>query len=332
MTAMSARRGQDSTAATVTATLVAVVGGVALGRSGLGSGSEGWLAAIGLVVVVGLSALWAMLSRPDRRLGSLSTKAELVAAAAAAAAATAPHPQGPVALRSVAMLRRSAVFSERTVAEVLTPRTSMVSLGADATGADLAELSQRTGLSRVIVTGGDLDDIVGQVHIKNLLAVAEPQRAAALLGDLAVEVMMVPASLRLVELLREMRVAASPIAVVLDEYGGTAGLVTVEDVVEELVGEIDDEHDRAGARRHPVQFGGTSVLPGGLNLAEVEELVGLCLPHGRYETLGGFVMERVGAVPEVGDRFEFAGYRFEVLDMLRRRVMSVRVIEPEGQR
>lgn len=285
----------------------------------------GWTAAsVGAVAAAALATAVFRVGvlRPDRLVSSLRTKEEIVELVESSSA------EGTFGARSAEMVSRSARFNDTSVAEILTPRTSIVALGADALGADLADLAVRTGFSRALIHGADLDDIVGVVHVKALLDFPPEERAAVALISLCHEVLIVPETRSLRDLLAEMRAARSWLAVVLDEYGGTAGLVTMEDVLETLVGEIDDEHDREPGRRRVVRLAGTSVLPGDMNLAEVADAIDIALPDGAYETLSGFVMERLGRIPQRGDHFEFEEHRFEVLEMHRHRVAAVRVSRP----
>ncbi|NLA34276.1 MAG: HlyC/CorC family transporter [Actinobacteria bacterium] len=288
--------------------------------------STGWPAALSALAVACIALVAAVFRvvvlRPDRLVNSLRTKEELVELAESSSA------EGTFGARSAEMVGRSARFNDTSVAEILTPRTSIVALGSDALGADLAELAVHTGFSRALIHGTDLDDIVGVVHVKALLDFPPEQRAQVPLATLCQDALIVPETCSLRDLLGEMRAARSWLAVVLDEYGGTAGLVTMEDVLETLVGEIDDEHDRAPRRRRIVRLAGTSVLPGDMNLAEVAEVIGVALPDGPYETLSGFVMERLGRVPAQGDRFDDGEHHFEVLEMDRHRVSAVRVSRP----
>lgn len=279
----------------------------------------GAVAAVALAVAVFRVAVL----RPDKLLSVLRTKEELIELAETSRA------DGSIEERSAQMLSRSARFNDITVSEILTPRTSIVALPMEATGADLDELSQRSGLSRALLYRGDIDDIAGVVHVKSLLHLPPEERAGVALGELSQDVAMVPETRSLRDVLAEMRHEHSWLAVVLDEYGGTSGIVTIEDVLEVLVGEIDDEHDR-GARRRVVRLAGTSVLAGDMNLAEVAEVTGAPLPDGPYETLGGFVMAQLGRVPERGESFVHEGSRFEVLDMDRHRITAVRVSDHDA--
>lgn len=288
----------------------------------LGGVPEAVVAVTVALVAFVVAVARAIVLRPDRLLSASRTKEELVELVESSSA------DGTLGARLAQLLTRSARFNDTTVAEILTPRTAIVALPESAVGADLAELARRSGLSRALLHRGDLDDVVGVVHVKSLLNLDPAEREMAPLAALATEVLPVPQTLPLRDLLAEMRSRRTWLAVVLDEYGGTAGIVTVEDVLEALVGDIDDEHDRALGRRRVVRLAGTSVLPGDMNLAEVDEAIGLELPEGPYETLGGFVMTRLGRIPNAGDGFDLAGHRIEVLEMDRHRVAAVRVVEP----
>ena len=236
--------------------------------------------------------------------------------------------EGTLEPAEVELLTRTFRFRDKTAVEALTPRTSMIALSVDDVGASLRELSISTGFSRFLLYGTDLDDVVGLVHVKALFDIDPNQRDTVALRTLSTDVLMVPESRRLDGLMAEMRESATYLAVVLDEYGGTAGIITMEDLLEEIVGEIDDEHDR-GNRRAPVwSRGGTSILGGRLSLDEVSDATGLELPEGDYETLAGFVLDQLGHMPVAGDGFTFETIQFEVLEMDRNRVATVRVTQP----
>lgn len=308
------------------------ISAVTLCGAGVGAAIAQWVTpgrpaitiAVGVVAAVVVAALRVAFVRPDRAMSTMRTKEELVELAESS------RDGGVLEARSAELVSRSARFRETTAADVLTPRTSIVSLSATATGAELAAISQSTGFSRVPVYDTDLDDVVGTVHVKSLLSYDADRRASVPLSELVTDVLVVPETSLLPDLLAEMRARATTLAVVLDEYGGTAGIVTIEDLVEELVGEIDDEHDRRSRHRHVVRLAGTVILPGRLNLSEVADAIGIDLPdEGGYETLAGFVMDRLARVPDVGDRFDFEGVGFDVLEMDGHRVATVRVSQPE---
>ena len=236
--------------------------------------------------------------------------------------------QGSLQPAEVELLTRTFRFRDKVVAEALTPRTAVEALSVHEHGRDLRERSIETGFSRFVLYDADLDDVVGLVHVKALFDVEPERREDVPLAELRTDVLMVPESRPLDGLMLEMRASAVYLAVVLDEYGGTAGLITLEDLLEEIVGEIDDEHDRA-ANRSPVRsYGGTSVLPGRLSLDEVYDSTKLRLPDGDYETLAGFVLDQLGHIPEIGDGFTFDGWAIDVIEMDRHRVASVRLVAP----
>jgi CBS domain containing-hemolysin-like protein len=237
--------------------------------------------------------------------------------------------EGTLEPDEVELLTKTFRFGEKSVAEILTPRIDMVTIGADATTADLRSLMADSGHSRFPVEGVDADDIIGVVHVKSLFDLSAESRANSPISPLITEVTAVPESRRLDDLLLEMREQRLYLVVVIDEYGGTAGIVTLEDLLEEIVGEIDDEHDGRRTRRAVARWGGSFVLNGGMNRDEVLDGCGFAVPEGEFETLAGFVLEQLGRIPEEGDAFEFDDWLFEVFEMDERRVSAVRVVAPE---
>jgi CBS domain containing-hemolysin-like protein len=225
------------------------------------------------------------------------------------------------------LLDRTFRFAQKVAADVLTPRVEVRSLAHDASVEELVAASASTGLSRFPVHGSDVDDIVGVVHVKDVLTVAREQRASTQVAQLARPVLAVPTSKDLESLMPELRAEAGQFAVVVDEYGGTAGIVTLEDLLEELVGDIADEHDPA-ATSSVRRWGGAHMVSGRLHADEVRAACGLELPSGAYETLGGFAMERLGRVPVEGDEFVHDGWTVQVVDMDGHRVRTVRLVAP----
>ncbi|WP_193105114.1 hemolysin family protein [Brachybacterium sp. FME24] len=216
--------------------------------------------------------------------------------------------------------------SERTVVEVMRPRHQVHFLDGTDTVADVRAEIRDTGYSRYPVTGEDVDDVLGFAHVRDLLLVDDP--ATTRMADLARPIEHIPGTVQVLQALNRMRAHADQIAVVVDEYGGTDGIVTLEDLLEELVGEIYDEFDRetwpaAGGLDRIVEADGT--LEGGLILQEFEAATDIELPDtGGYETVGGFIMARLGRIPEGGDVVEVDGGRLEVLEVDERRVQKVR--------
>ena len=205
------------------------------------------------------------------------------------------------------LLARAVGLGDRRVHEVMVPRTRVDFLQVDDPLEALRELARRTGHSRFPVRGEDDDDVVGTVHVKDLLTVPRAQHGTTRVGQIAAPVLAVPESDHVRRLLGQLRAAHRTFALVVDEYGGIAGIVTVEDVLEELVGEIEDEFDAApGAVRRvgPRRW----LLDGTLRLDEVADATGLELAEGDYETVAGFVIDRLGRIPNTGAAVEHEGW------------------------
>ncbi|QTF72009.1 hemolysin family protein [Arthrobacter woluwensis] len=218
-------------------------------------------------------------------------------------------------------LARTLRFSDKTAADVMTPRFRMETLDAVEPVTAVVDAARATGYSRFPVTGESVDDIRGVVHIKKAVAVPTAKRAELEVGSLMTEVFRVPETIPLDDLIAELRASNMQLAVVLDEYGGTAGVVTLEDLVEEIVGEVADEHDR---RRPGVLQGadGRWFFPGLLRPDEAgAQIKGLVIPEdGSYETVGGFVMSSLGRIPVAGDHVAVHGGELRVVRMDGRRV------------
>jgi CBS domain containing-hemolysin-like protein len=222
------------------------------------------------------------------------------------------------------LLRAVVNFGETLVREVMTPRPDIVAIKATATVDDLRRLVREQEYSRLPVYSDNLDNIVGLVVVKDLIQMAaEPDAARAVTGMMR-PAAFVPETKRVVDLLREFQQGRFQLAIVVDEYGGTAGLVTVEDVVEELVGEIRDEYD---SEAEPVarESDDTFVFSAKVGIGEMTERLGIQIEDGEFETVGGFVLARVGRVPAVGERFELDGLDVEILEAERRRIHKVRI-------
>ncbi|MEO5840046.1 MAG: hemolysin family protein [Acidimicrobiales bacterium] len=232
----------------------------------------------------------------------------------------------------VRLLTRTIRFADKTAADALIPRVQIEAVRRDASVADLVARVIETKYSRLPVYGTDLDDIVGVVHVKSIFTVPAAARATTPVTEIMGEVLAVPEGRDLGELFRDFRAQRSYLAVVVDEHGGTAGIITLEDVVEELVGEIGDEYDDDDVDATTFTRGqerGTFVVSGSLHPDEVLERCGFSMPEGEFETFAGFVVDQLGHVPETGERFEYDRWRFEVVAMDRRRVAAVRVKAPE---
>lgn len=198
------------------------------------------------------------------------------------------------------LMERSVEFGTRTAGEIMTPRVRTLSLEEGDRAIRVIELARTTGHSRFPVLDAE-DTVVGTVHVKNAVALPVHERATTRVKHLMAKPIVVPDSLRLDPLLALLRKDGFQLAVVLDEYGGHAGIVTLEDVVEEIVGDISDEHDRFGARARK-RRDGSWLLSGLLRPDEVEDLTGVPLPESEdYDTVAGLVLQVLGRIPERGD-------------------------------
>lgn len=235
------------------------------------------------------------------------------------------------------LVDRSLQFGVRTAEELMTPRSMIESLEADDTVADLSEAAVRTGHSRFPVIRGDLDETIGMVHVKQVFAVPHAQRSATRLSDLAQPVTKVPSTLDGDAVMSEVRANGLQTALVVDEYGGTAGMVTVEDLIEEIVGDVRDEHDVEPP--DVVQAGRDWHVSGLLRIDEVAEGTAFRAPEGDYETIGGLVLEKLGHIPEEGESVELTAFdpdgmvedpirwRATVVTMDGRRIDTLRLTE-----
>ncbi len=226
------------------------------------------------------------------------------------------------------LLTRAITFTEKMAADAMVPRVSVVGLSRYDSVAELRRASVATGHSRFPVFGEDLDDIVGVVHVKDSIAVPEARVPMTPVGEIMKPVLKVPETSTLEFLLGELQAEGRGMTVVVDEYGGTAGIVTIEDLLEEIFGEIEDEYDRE-PRLEPI-VEQPDLLSGLLHRHEVEELIGFEWPEGRYETLGGFLVAQLGRFPRVGEVIRVGDTTFEVLSMDGNRVDQVRVRGGEG--
>ena len=229
------------------------------------------------------------------------------------------------------LMERSVEFGTRTAGEIMTPRVRTLTLEEGDRAVQVIELARTSGHSRFPVLDAD-DAVVGTVHVKNAVALPVHERATTRVKHLMAKPIVVPDSLRLDPLLALLRKDGFQLAVVLDEYGGHAGIVTLEDVVEEIVGDISDEHDRFGARARK-RRDGTWLLSGLLRPDEVEDLTGVPLPESEdYDTLAGLVLQVLGRIPERGDIAEVAVPDTSDPDEPREQLVTLAVEHMDGLR
>jgi CBS domain containing-hemolysin-like protein len=221
------------------------------------------------------------------------------------------------------LLQSIVDFGDTLVREVMTPRPDIVAIRADATLDELRALFREQEYSRIPVYQENLDNILGIVFVKDLIHLTGTDGSTQPIAGLVRPAAVVPETKRVPELLREFQRNRVQMAVVVDEYGGTAGLVTLEDLLEEIVGEIRDEYD---VETEPVvdEGNGSWVFSAKVNIDEVRDRLGVEIEPEGFETVGGYVLTRVGRVPAVGETFELDGLHVEVLEAERRRIHKVR--------
>lgn len=239
-----------------------------------------------------------------------------------------PAEQGSIEGDQRRLLQSIVDFGDTLVREVMTPRPDMVAIGADATLDELRALFREQEYSRIPVRKENLDNIAGFVFVKDLIRLGGTDNGALRLDQdlhgLVRPATFVPETKRVAEMLKEFQRNQVQIAIVVDEYGGTAGLVTIEDLLEEIVGEIRDEYD---VETEPIvdEGQGSFVFSAKVNIDEVRDRLGVQIEPDGFETVGGYVLTRVGRVPAVGESFEIDGLLVEVLEAERRRIHRVRV-------
>ena len=230
--------------------------------------------------------------------------------------------QGVIERDERRLLQSIVDFGDTLVREVMTPRPDIVAIEDDATIEDLRALFREQEYSRLPVYKENLDNILGVVFVKDLIQ--NPATAGSdPITPLIRPATFVPETKRVPEMLKEFQRRQAQIAIVVDEYGGTAGLVTIEDLLEEIVGEIRDEYD---VETEPVidEGNGSYVFSAKVSFDEVRERLGVEVEPQGFETVGGYVLTRLGRVPAVGETFEVDGLQVEVLEADRRRIHKVR--------
>ncbi|WP_217165573.1 hemolysin family protein [Streptomyces sp. AC512_CC834] len=259
---------------------------------------------------------------PAEELASARTPGELVSLARHSARA------GALEQDTADLFVRTLSLGELTAQHVMTPRVKVSALHSSATAEDVVNLTRATGLSRFPVYREKIDEIVGMVHLKDALAVPVHDRLRTPAGRIARPALLVPETLPVRPLLTRLR-SEQPIAVVVDEYGGTAGVVTLEDIVEEIVGEVRDEHDGLDVPElapAPPEEGRPAWDVEGSCRVDTLRRIGLQAPDGPYETVAGLVADLLGRIPAVGDRAELPGWRLSVRQVGHYRAERIRLV------
>jgi CBS domain containing-hemolysin-like protein len=223
-------------------------------------------------------------------------------------------------------------FGDTIVREVMVPRPDMITIPADASLDDALKTILDAGYSRIPVYEGDTDHIVGLLYAKDLLKRLHETKRPRALRELVRKPFFVPEQKKVAELMREMQEQRVHMAIVIDEYGGTAGLVTIEDLIEEIVGEIVDEYDREEPLVEPIDEK-TMRVDAKMSIDEVNELLGVELPHEEWDTVGGLVFGLIGRVPIAGETVRFDSLEFRTERVTGRRIQKVVItkLEPETQ-
>ncbi|HEU0238098.1 MAG TPA: hemolysin family protein [Micromonosporaceae bacterium] len=267
---------------------------------------------------------------PHEELASARSPEELGLLAAISARA------GAIPEDTAVLLRRTIRFGDKRAAEAMTPRVDVSALRSDASVADLLSAAHDTGFSRFPIFEETLDHVTGVVSVTDALGVTPEMRANTSVASIATEPILVPDSLDLDGVLEVLNRSRAALAIVVDEYGGTDGVVTSEDLVEELVGEIADEHDPSAAAGDVSAdhltvpaTAGPILVDGVLREDELAEQTGFTLPPGPYETLAGFLMAELGHIPVDGETLRVPGWEFTVVAVEKRRIEQVRVTRTE---
>lgn len=227
------------------------------------------------------------------------------------------------------MIHEIIDLGDMTVREIMQPRVDMILVEDDDTVRQAVDRMRGTGYSRLPVYHEDIDRIVGIVHYKDLVGPLMDGKENDPIVGYAYQAMFVPETKDIFPLLAEMQTKRQQMAIVVDEYGGTDGLITIEDIVEEIVGEIEDETDRENPFIKQVDDG-VWIVDGRFPVEEAEELGWPVRDSDDYETIAGWLMSMLDSVPQTGDEFEFDGYRFKIQEMRRRRIMTIRVERMSG--
>ncbi|MEV6026733.1 hemolysin family protein [Streptomyces sp. NPDC052036] len=260
---------------------------------------------------------------PAAELASARTPGELVSLARHSAQA------GALEQDTADLFVRTLSLGELTAQHVMTPRVKVSALQSTATAQDVVNLTRATGLSRFPVYREKIDEVVGMVHLKDALAVSAHERLRTPVVRIAQTPLLVPETLPVQPLLELLR-SQQPIAIVVDEYGGTAGVVTLEDIVEELVGEVRDEHDVQDLPElavAPPEDGRPAWEADGSCRVDILKRIGLDVPEGPYETVAGLVADLLGRIPAPGDRAELPGWRLTVRQVEHYRAERVRLVK-----
>ena len=235
--------------------------------------------------------------------------------------------EGTLGFNEVDLLTKSLRFARKSANEVMVPRPAIHSLPQGSTITDLVELSASTGLSRFPVVDNDLDSVVGIAHVKSALLIDPKLRSNQLVETVMGGILAIPETRDLLSVMTDMRRQRIPLAVVVDEHGGTEGIVSIEDLLEEIVGEIEDEYD-AAVENGLEERSGVFTISGNLHPHEVADMCGFEIQDGQFETIAGFALEKLQRIPSPGEMFRYERWKIEILEMDNLRIARLRLTEP----
>ncbi|RLE16616.1 MAG: ion transporter [Actinobacteria bacterium] len=304
--------------------LTDMLGGVELGIALL-------VMTIGLLLVVDVVPRWLGRNRPGSLAYRIASALSVAIAIGAAAGDLIADPDedddsgesDPSDAEERELILSVLEFTDTIVREVMVPRTDMITIDGAASTDDAVDIVLSSGRSRVPVTGESVDHVVGVIYARDLLEMFDQESPVRPIQSISHDAYFVPETKPISELLREMQANQQHMAIVIDEFGGTAGLVTIEDLIEELVGEIVDEYDEEEPMI--VEVDGTWLVDARLDVDDLAEVVGIELPSDEWDTVGGLVLELAGRVPEEGEAFDLDGLVFTADSVQGRRVARVRV-------
>ncbi len=235
---------------------------------------------------------------------------------------------GTLAPDALSLLTRTIRFGDKTAADALTPRVHADWLPLEATVGEFVEHANETGHSRYPICDGGIDDVKGVVNVAAVFDLPFDRRDATLVSQIMDEAHVVPETRDLIDILADFRQYDTQMLIVVDEHGGTAGILTLEDVLEEITGDIDDEYDEITTLG--VSRTGVFIIDGTLHVDEVDEVAGFRMPEGGYETIAGFLLDRLGSIPVEGAIVVAEGWQFEVVAMDGLRIASIEMVAPDN--
>lgn len=291
------------------------------------AGPSDWLSGWAAFVTLIATPVVAIMERTERALASLFPKARIDLDAEETATEQfldIVAAEADVTGKEKTLLEGAFALGETQVQEIMTPRVELIAVERETPWSEVIDRFRASAHSRLPIYRDRIDDVIGVLYVKDLLAdiLADAEPSAGWLSRMR-PAFYIPPTKAIDALLREFRSQRTHIAIVMDEYGGTAGIVTIEDILEEVVGEIDDEHDAEDERQFESRDNREYWVTGRISLGELSETLGVDIESDEVGTVGGLIMERLGRVPRAGEQLEIAGFRVVVEQVRRRQVLRV---------